>query len=140
MDSRNLVVNHDACLAAHKEGKRDLELAAMFHCSRAAITAWRKRHGLPVNKGFKGVYAGFSKAAKAAGVSREVWMAENDRGWKWCYKCKAWVHWTLFGVDHNRGDWTKLKCRTCTYSYENARRMALRRAAGIKQRKNPVQV
>lgn len=126
MDSRNLVVNHEAALAAHRSGKKDLELAAMFHCSRQAITLWRKRHGLPVNKGHRGIYAGFTKAAKAAGVSREVWIAENDRGWKWCWRCRAWVHWTLFGVDRSRGDWTKHSCIACCNQYEKQRRKAQR--------------
>lgn len=126
MDSRVTVANHESILVEHQAGKTDLALAAMFRCSRQGITAWRKRHGLLVNKGHKGVYAGLSKAAYAAGVTREEWMAENDRGWKWCWRCRAWVHWTLFGVDHSRGDWTKHSCRSCSNQYERQRRKAKR--------------
>lgn len=39
--------NEAKALSLYKEGKNDVEIAAVFQCSKAYVRKWRQRNGLP---------------------------------------------------------------------------------------------
>lgn len=61
------------------------------------------------------------RAAARIGVSREEWERRTLFGEKWCWRCRRWMHYTLFGVDRTRGDWTRADCRECCCKASNER-------------------
>ena len=71
--------------------------------------------------------------AAALGIPRDVYRAHVARGEKWCYRCKAWRHSTLFGARAALADGLDNECRACRNARARAamRRLAARRKAAL---------
>lgn len=63
-----------------------------------------------------------SSAARKTGVTNDEWIKLREKGLKWCYCCKQWLHKTKFLKDNSRGDGLSNHCRECNSAKGTASR------------------